>query len=482
MSKAVKNIIALILGQFFNLALNLISISLAARYLGVELFGRFSALLAIITVVSKLFDFGFPSVVFREMSLRHKDYKYLNSAIFVTIVAYLISAICLNLVMIILSLSITEMVLLNLLLFNTLLSAKFNNMRELLNTPFKVNLSMYIPMMIVILDNFIFLILVILMPFLNVGLTYFILGYVLSNLPGFFILSFYLARKFNFRFSFELGGGKWLFKEALPLYGYLILDALFQQLDIILIKYFHGDYEVGIYSVAIRLVFPLLVIPYAVIQTVFPRIVQNISSFNNQNERVIIIVYKILFGFAVLISIMFTYKSQAIIDLLFGMSFEKSALPTSILLWLQIFIYYNYFTINLFLAYNKQTLIFRYAVLVLVINIALNLILIPQTSFLGASIAKMVAASLGSIYIMISHYKLKLKLYLPNLRMLIWVVMIIPTSFLSGYLPLMPYFILSLIMIFFSMIFVKYFNKDEIFLLFELINRPRWAKHVLKFY
>ena len=435
-----------------------------------------------ITIISKLFDFGFPSVVFREMSLRHEDYKYLNSAILITITSYLISATCLNLVMIFLSLSSIEIVLLNLLLFNTILSAKFNNVRELLNTPFKVNLLMHVPMMIVIFDNIIFLILVILMPVINGGLTYFILGYVFSNLPGFFILSFYLSRKFNFRFTLEFGAVKWLFKEALPLYGYLILDSLFQQLDIILIKYFHGDYEVGIYSVAVRLVFPLLVIPYAVIQTVFPRIVQNMNSLSNQNEKLIVIVYKILFGLAIIISLLFTFKSQEVITLLFGLNFEKSALPTSILLWSQIFIYYSYFTINLFLAYNKQALIFRYAIVVLAVNILINLVLVPHFSFLGASIAKIFAAFFGSIFIMATHYNLKKRLYFLSIRMLIWLTTVLLLCFLSSYFPLLLYFVLSSLMIFISMIYIQYFTKEELLLFFNIIKRPRIAMFLLKFY
>lgn len=469
-------------GQSVNLALNLISISLAARYLGVESFGKFSALLAITTFISKLFDFGLPSVVFRELSLRHTDYKFLNSAIFITIISYLVTGVTLNVLIMIFNTSFTEVLLLNLLLFNTLLSAKFNNMRDLLNAPFKVSLRMNIPMMIVVLDNIIFLIIILFMPVFKGGLRYFIFGYVFSNLPGFLIMFIFLVKKFNFRLKFNLSGAKWLFKEALPLYGYLILDSLFQLLDIILIKYFHGNYDVGIYSVSVRLVAPLLVIPYAVIQTIFPRIVQNLNSLNSPNENIIITVYKILFGFAATMSILFTFKSQEIVTLLFGINYQNSSISTSILFWSQIFIYYSYFTINLFLAYHKQSLIFKYAVVILVINILLNLILIPQTSFIGASVAKMVAALLGSVYIMAMHFKLKKKLYFLNVRILVWSTIILIFCFLSSNLPLVPYFIISPLLIFSSMIFIQYFTKDEVVLFFKLINKPQMAGYLLKFY
>lgn len=482
MNRAIKNVLSLVSGQTINLLLNLISLSLAARYLGVELFGKFSALLAIVILVSKTFDFGFPSIVFRELSIRSQDYTYLNSALTATFLFYLIISSLMNVIMIILSASFIEIIFVNILLLNAIISSKFNNVRELLNTPFKVHLRMSIPMIILIFDNLLFLLIVLLMPIFNGGLKYFIVGYVLANLPGFFVLLYMLNKEFSFRIRFELIKVRNIFSIALPLYGYLILDSVFQQADILLLNYFHNDFEVGIYSVAIRLVLPLLVIPYAFIQTVFPRIVQNLNVSNGANDEIIGIVYKVLVGIALIMALIFTFKSKEIIIFLFGTSYESAALSTTLLFWLQVFSFYNYFVINMLLAYNKQFMIFKYGTIVLLINISFNLILIPHLSFLGASISKLLAGISGGIFIIFVQHKLMLKMLSLEIRLLIWVVSITAFCFLFSVLPLIPFVILTTISFVIITMIIRYFNRIEILLMLDLLKNPLWGKWLLKLY
>ncbi len=483
MNRAVSNVFALITGQTVNLGLNLIIISLSARFLGVENFGKFSVLLAIVTLLSKLFDYGFPSIIFRELSSKVSDYSYLFSALSITLIAFVSLDIILNIVLVFLNIPFTEFLLINLLFFNILLSSKFNNVRDILNTPFKVNLRMNIPMMILLLDNLILLGWVLLMPVFNTGLVYFVIGYVVSNLPGLALTYYFLAKQFNFRLKFQLDKIRWLIKESSPLYGYILLDAIFQQLDILLIKHFHGDYDAGLYSVAIRLVIPLLVIPHAFIQTVFPKIVQNFRDSNIlSNDSIIKIVYKILFGLASVFAIIFAFKSTDIVILIFGTDYKQSALPALLLFATQIFIFYSYFTINLFVAYKKQKLILSYAVLVVLINAILNIFLIPSNSFIGASYAKLISAGLGTFFIMILHYKVSLKFYFINIKSIIWLVLIFISAFIFSYFSLFVFLLLSILIFTVVTIFIKIFSEDEVILISKIFNQPKISDYILKFY
>ena len=79
--KIVKNIFSLTIGQGINLLLNFFSIVLAARYLGVNEFGRFSYLIAIVAIISKIIDFGLAPIVFREVSKTTNDFSIINTAL-----------------------------------------------------------------------------------------------------------------------------------------------------------------------------------------------------------------------------------------------------------------------------------------------------------------------------------------------------------------------------------------------------------------
>jgi len=160
----IKNLLSITSGQFLNLFLSFLSITLAARYLGVENFGKFGYLLAVVSVVSKIIDFGFTPIVFRELSIS-KKYELLNSAIIFRLLAFFIVAILLNIILFFFNTSLTEQILLNLLLTNSLISARFICVRELLDVPFKVELKMHYPMLFTNIDNIVLFFTVLLLPF-----------------------------------------------------------------------------------------------------------------------------------------------------------------------------------------------------------------------------------------------------------------------------------------------------------------------------
>lgn len=88
--KVRNNSIILFFAQAFSLVLNIFSISLAARYLGVEDFGQFNYYLAIVGVGAKILDFGFNPIIFRELSQKGNEGKYLGSVLIFRISIYLL--------------------------------------------------------------------------------------------------------------------------------------------------------------------------------------------------------------------------------------------------------------------------------------------------------------------------------------------------------------------------------------------------------
>ncbi|MBZ0184232.1 MAG: oligosaccharide flippase family protein, partial [Melioribacteraceae bacterium] len=377
-SKIAKNLFSLTIGQILTFILNFFAILLAARFLGVENFGTFTALLAIITIISKFVDFGLGPIVFREQSKESNDFSFLNNAISIRLMFTIIALPITNILLVTLNYNSTEIILANALFLNIFFSQRMANFRELLSTPFKISLNMQYPMALSVLENLFFLVFVLLLPFFNNELSVFILIYIVSSLPSFLLLFYYLRKKFNYKFSFNISLYKWMIKESAPIGGFVILMVIFQQIDVLILKEINGVFEAGIFAAANRITFPLNIIPTTIITTIFPKIIQNIRNNNNQtNERIIKIVYKILFVISYLISITYTFKSEELTKLLFGVEYLNSALPTIFLLWTQTFLFYNFFSLDLLTAYNLQKWNFVYAVLLIILNIALALFLIP---------------------------------------------------------------------------------------------------------
>ncbi len=477
----VKNMISLTSGQIINLALNFLSITIAARYLGVTSFGQFGYLLAIVVMVSKIIDLGLAPVIFRELSVDKSKFYLLNSALSLRIVSYAIVTLLFNIVIYFVGFTNTEILLCNALIFNSIISAKFICVRELLEVPFKVNLKMHYPMIITNLDNLILLIGVFFIPYFDNKLSYFIIIYMLANIPGFFLMFVYLNKVFNYKFHFNFKTTKFLLKESMPIYGYILLDSLYQQIDVVILKSLSSYYSAGIYSISLRLVMPLLIFPTAIIHTIFPKISQNSSPLSKNNDLIINLVFKILFVFAASISIIFVFKSTDFIRMIFGNNYYEAAGITSLLLFTQIFVFYNFFVINLMIAFNKQVWDFLYSIIVFVIYLISCFILIPIYSVWGVGIAKIITGFIGFILTTSLLYKFSKKFYIFNLNVIVWTFINLASMFILSQLNVYLYVFCSVIVLIILTLITGVFNEFELKYLFDMLHLPGLLKFVLRF-
>lgn len=478
-NKIIKNFFSMSFGQFLNLLINFLTIPFAARYLGVENFGAFGSLLATVTILSRISDFGFGPVVFRENARGDHKFFILNNAISLKIIFAFLVIILYNLTALTLSLSLEEIILVNLLYLNIFISARMANFREILSIPFKTKLKMHYPMIINFIDNLLLLILVLLMPTLNAGLNYFIGAYIICNIPGIILLIYYIRKKFNYSFYFNLRKSKWLLKETLPLMGFVIFSTIFQQIDILFLNYLKGSYSAGIFTASSRLTFPLNIIPEAVVTTIFPILVSRINKKENIAE-LLKIVYKFLFIVPFSIALVFAFHFEEFILIIFGNEYIESGLPTAIIISTQVFLFFNFFSLDLFTALSKQKYNFYYAFLIVLINVVLNFLLIPKYDYLGAAYSKIITSFVGTIFIVVILSKLKVDFNFINKKMLISLLILAILLYFASFLNIFAYLLISLILILISNRYNWLFDSKELLLIAKLFRAEKLFKKLFK--
>ncbi len=464
------------MGQGISLAFNFAAFILAARYMSVHDFGRFGFLVAIVGILSKVIDFGLGPIVFRESSREEDSNRLLNSAISIRLILFLSVLIIYNLVIYFLGFSSSEFILSNILFISIILSTRMANFRELMATPFKVQLKMHYPMTLTILDSLLFLILVIIMPFVRGGINYFVLSYVFSTLPGFIIQFLFLEKKFDFKPKIIFYKAGWLLKEALPLAGFVLLTIVYQQFDVVLLTSYKDEYSAGIYSVATRLTMPLNLIPGIVVTTVFPYLVKNLRD-RLKTDAINSLVYKSLFLVSFVLAIIFSFRSETIVVLLFGAKFRAASLPASMIFWSLVFMFFNYFTLDLLTAHSRQILNLIYSLLLVSLNTILNVLLIPQYSYAGVGFSKLIAGFLGFTFLFWVLYRYGFKLSFINFKFVLWSISVSVLVFFLSFLPLVLYLLLSFLVIIVSLKLFGYFENEEWDLFFRLINREKWSRY-----
>jgi len=459
--------------------LNVIAIVLAARFLGVESFGMFSSLLAIIGILSKFVDFGIEPIVFREFSKEKDNFSLFSSALSLRFLLYAILIVVFNFAAPFLNYSTREILLSNILFTTIILSAKTVCLRELLATPFKVNLKMHYPMTLAVLDNLFLLMLIMFIPFMKDPVFYFVIVYSLSNIPGFILSFFFLKRKFDYKFKLKLDHGLWLLKESMPLFGFVILTTIFMQIDIVILNAYKGPKDVGIYSAGVRLTMPLSIIPGAIVTTVFPILVKRMLD-KVSLDFLSNLVIKLLYFIAFIIAAVFTFESNSLVNLIFGSQYLSASLPASILYWSQIFLFFTYYTLVVLIAKNKQFYNFLYAAIQVVVNLTLNFILIPQYSFLGASLAKLIASFISFVFILFVLNKFGYKPSIGRYKVLLWSILMCLGLYVLSFLPVIPYLLLSPVIILVATIITKLFGGEELIIFFKLVNKEELGKKLIQ--
>ncbi|MCS7213287.1 MAG: flippase [Candidatus Calescibacterium sp.] len=207
-----------------------------------------------------------------------------------------------------------------------------------------------------------------------------------------FYISYRIISKGQFKFSYEI------FRNSLKDISILVLMsisiAIQARFDQILIKKLLSAEELGLYSVALKIVELIVIIPTLIFQVSLPAV----SSAKIQDEKYYVKrleqIYRFMFFFSSISTIALIIFSDEIIILLYGIEYEKSAhiLPfltsriiiASFGLVRTIYITNeNLFSFSLFTYLTGATL-----------NIVLNYILIPKFGVYGA----IISANIGFIF------------------------------------------------------------------------------------
>jgi len=470
-NKLSRNAFSIAIGQGVSLIVNFFSIAIAARFLGVIEFGEFGVYLAVVSILSRVIDLGLSPIVFREVSTQKEKISLLSNALSIRLVLYFIILVIYNLVLFFINAGQTAVILSNFLFLSMIISSKFGNFRELLDIPFKADLNMALPMMVVMFENVLLLAGVLIMPYINGGLYYFISVYVLSNVPGFIMILYLLKKKYGYVFHFEVNLYKWLIRESLPLWVYVLLNVLFQQLDIIFLKKLNDSYATGLYTAAFRLSVPLVIIPTALVHTIFPLL---LSSDKHRSETIIKFIIKTIFLIPFALAVVFTFKAEPITNLIFGNEYTEAGTASAILLWSQIFLFSSFFVIDLLVAYKKQSWIFIYSLLILTSNVTFNFILIPNYSATGAGLSKLISSIIGFSFTFWVFHKVNLSVNLDKIRIFLWAGIFFLSIYVCSFLPLFLYLFFSALMVFASLLMAGYYESSELSFLFKTINKENW--------
>ena len=199
--------------------------------------------------------------------------------------------------------------------------------------------------------------------------------------------------------TFNWVRAKSLIQQSWPLILTAVMISVYMKIDQVMLKS-AGSKIVGIYSAAARISESWYFIPVAIVTSVFPAIIHARKTDIERYHKRLQNLYDLLVAISLPVAIMVSIFADQIIHLLYGNPYQGAGILLSIHIWSGIFVFLGSASSQFLLAEGFTLISFSRTAFGALVNVVLNLWLIPIYGALGASIATLIAYASSTFFIL----------------------------------------------------------------------------------
>ncbi len=233
-----------------------------------------------------------------------------------------------------------------------------------------------------------------------------IVGYVISwglSIAFLNFVYFFMYKDFSIKFDKSLALE--IVKMSLPISLSSLLIVVYANINILILNFFKGDYDTGIYSAMIRLM-NVLLIPNNILQIAFfPELSRSVVDGNFEFTQKKFLLSEFIIAFFLVFG-MFGFSKDSI-SLIFGHKYLAGDLVFRISLVSCILSYFTASLVTAIYAINKQNQFLKSSIIGGIISTSLNLILVPRFGSLGAVISLVITEL--CVFLSLSFFNIKAK-------------------------------------------------------------------------
>ena len=193
----------------------------------------------------------------------------------------------------------------------------------------------------------------------------------------------------------EPGGNNRFFNYSILAYLANSIQFLVYRIDFWILHYFHGESELGLYALSVRIGQTLWILPVLLATIILPHITSNTF-----DKAILERMLRLTNTINLLASAVIGLLSFILLPLIFGQSFSGSIIPLLIMIPGLLFVSAHTLVAAFFAGKNKIAYNLKASTLALITIILLDFLLIPSMGRTGAAIACTISYSVGGIYIM----------------------------------------------------------------------------------
>ncbi len=348
---------------------------LAARYLGAQGFGQFSIAYSLAAILSMGTDFGVNNVLTRDISREkiYKDSMFTKAMMLRLILSFVV--LILSTIIALVSFHDRTMQVVTVLLVASMAVYSTNTT---IFSVWRAENKFRNELIIKGLNKVLSLVFIIMVILYKLNVVYISLAYLVPALIAFGIslclTQFKLSKGYSMRE---------LIKKSWPFGAIIFLTTLYLRNSTIILSHYVSIKEIGLYNVALNIFLALFLFPSTVNGVLYPLLAKIKSRIIRESS--IVRQYNLIFLVASSISIAVVFAFSKIgIRLLYGAEFADSAKLLYVFSFAAIPFFLNSMYWVLFSVREKQGTLCAVVIVQTILNVILNLVLIPYFMAFGA--------------------------------------------------------------------------------------------------
>ncbi|SNB46606.1 flippase [Geobacter sp. DSM 9736] len=203
-----------------------------------------------------------------------------------------------------------------------------------------------------------------------------------------------------------------LLADSWPLILSGLSIAVYMKIDLVMLGKMAGDQAVGIYSAATKMSEVWYFIPMAIVSSIFPSVIRAREKDESLYYRRMQRLFSFMAALSFSIAVPMTFLASLVVVPLFGEQYAAAGPVLAVHIWASLFVFYGVAQSPWDLAENLTRLaLFRMA-FGAIINVALNIILIPAYGVMGAAVATVISQAFSSVILNLIHPRTREIFYL----------------------------------------------------------------------
>jgi PST family polysaccharide transporter len=188
-----------------------------------------------------------------------------------------------------------------------------------------------------------------------------------------------------------------MLRQGFPLVLTTLAVGIYHRIDQVMLHKMSGDQVLGPYVIAVQLTELFSALPVALMASLFPALAQSAKE-DEKFKRYLGETYRFLLLIAFAACALVTPVAAPVIELFYGRQYLPTANLLIVLIWSEVPVFFAVALANVLVAKGMQKYTPYGAIAGAIVNMLLNLALIPQYGALGASWATVISYSIAGIF------------------------------------------------------------------------------------